>query len=189
MAPLLQSQGTAVSGVQVQVLSVSRRTAQIHWKVTNSSTQTVFIYATFLYGPAFGTKKMPDRIIFATTPTAESPECPNEFPGLRLKSLASGSSIEGIFKDLQLKHVEANSISFLIGVGSDSESVIEGVKQARLGNICENPYNAIVRWQTVVGSDQVQLPSAALPHFLTPPGSSESTLLHESGHADPPTQH
>ena len=158
MVPLLQPQESTVSGVRVQVLSVSKRTAQIHWRVTNSSHQAVFIYATFLYGPAFSTKSMPDHMFFATTATTESPECSNEFPELRLKSLASGSSIEGIFKDPQLKRVKAKYISFLIGVGLDSETVTEGVKQARLSKICENPYNAIVRWQTIVESNAVQLP-------------------------------
>jgi hypothetical protein len=158
LAPVLQSQGPGVSGVQVRLISASKRASQVRWKVTNTSPHAVFIYATFLYGPAFATRDMPGHMIFATTATTESSECSNEFPPLRLKSLASGSSVEGIFKDPELKHVKAKYISLLIGVGPDSETVTEWVKQARLSKICENPYNAIVRWQTVVESNAVQLP-------------------------------
>jgi hypothetical protein len=171
----VQAQTPTHSDVRVQVLSVAKRSAQLHWRITNASSSAIYIYATFLRGPAFSVRTASDRLIVATTPVTANSQCPNEFPNFRLELLSGGSSIEGTFKDPHLKSTGAKYISILIGVGPDAQSVEEDVKRARQSSICENPYNAIVRWQTIVESDLFPL-SAGLRHHTTTLHSVESHL-------------
>lgn len=168
----VQAQTPTLSDVRVQVLSVAKRSAQLRWRITNASSSTIYIYATFLRGPAFSVRTASDRLIIATTPVIANSQCPNQFPNFRLELLSRGGSAEGTFKDPHLKSAGAKYISILIGVGADAQSVAEDVKRARQSSICENPYNAIVRWQTIVESDPFPL-SAGLQH--------DTTTLHSVG--------
>jgi hypothetical protein len=171
----VQAQTPTHPDVRVQVLSVAKRSAQLRWRITNASSSTIYIYATFLRGPAFSIRTASDRLVIATTPVTPNSQCPNEFPNFRLESLSGGGSIEGIFKDSHLRNSGAKYISILIGVGPDAQSVAEAVKSARQSSICENPYNAIVRWQTIVESDPFPL-SAGLHHDTTTRHSVGSPL-------------
>jgi hypothetical protein len=133
-------------------MSTSKQKGIIQWKITNGSPQVVFVYSTFLYGPWMAYKKMPDRVVFFTTPTNEDNACINAFPEVHLVSLARGSSIEGTWKDPELIKFKTKFISFVIGVGPDAKSLNDEIRRLQHSKNCEDPYNAIIRWETTVES-------------------------------------
>lgn len=168
-----------VAGVTLQ-LTTTPVNGQLHWKISNMSTSSVFVYSFFLYGPAYGREHKDGREVFDTTPTSLDTGTVNHFPPVLLLMVPVGDYREGDFRDPELKEVLGKSVSLKIGVGANPYSVVDEAKRLRQSKkATDNPYNAIFEWATIIESDVVKLPEVGT-------GVPADTLLHESGHADPP---
>jgi hypothetical protein len=147
-----------ITGVTVQLTSTNEK-GQLHWKITNASESSVFVYSFFLYGPAYGREHKEGREIFDTAPISRDTGTVNHFPPVLLLMVPSGDYREGDFRDADLKELTGKIVSLKIGVGDNPYSVVEEAQRLRRGQGMEsNPYNAIFEWSTIIESNPVQLP-------------------------------
>jgi hypothetical protein len=150
----------SITGVGLQLSSTAEK-GQVHWKITNKSQSSVFVYSFFLYGPAYGREHKEGREIFDTTPISRDTGTVNHFPPVLLLMVPSGDYREGDFRDLELKDLAGKTVSLKIGVGANPYSVVEEAKRLRSDrgqSMGSNPYNAIFEWSTIIESNPIQLP-------------------------------
>lgn len=156
------AQPPRITQVQVEVTKASRKDASIHWRITNNSDAAVYVYDVFLWGPAYRaeSQQQTDKIVFDTAPVAEEPSCPpNRFPPVLLLMVGKGRSIEGDLSDEAIKDIKAKSLSIRIAVGLEPNTVVSEAKQFSNSRCAHNPYDAIVRWGTILESNTIQFPS------------------------------
>ena len=149
-----------ISQVQVEVTKASRKDALIHWKITNNSDGAVYVYDVFLWGPAYRTEsqQQANKIVIDTAPVIEDPSCPpNRFPPVLLLMVGKGRSIEGDLSDDAIKDIKAKNVSLRIAVGPEPNTVVSEAKRFFNSGCAHNPYDAIVRWGTILESNTVQL--------------------------------
>lgn len=141
--------------VHVEITGVSKASGSLHWKITNTSPVEIYVYDFFLLGPAFRVEHNPDRVVFDTSPTTEEASCPpDRFPPVLLLVIRSGGVVEGEFSDGRIKDLSGKAISLKIAAGSEPYSVVAEAKRLMASGRCEHsPYDAIVRWATIVESN------------------------------------
>jgi hypothetical protein len=149
------------TGISVQLTATHTRPDELHWKITNASNESVFVYSYFLYGPAYSTEAKPGKIILDTLPPSPEPGCPNRFPPVLLLMVPSGDYRDGDFRDPALKALAGQTVSFKIGAGLDPYGVVEEANRIRWksGNCSKSPYDAIFEWATIFESNSVKLPN------------------------------
>jgi hypothetical protein len=159
-----------ITDVTVQ-LTPTTMDGQLHWRISNGSKSSVFVYSFFLYGPALGREHRNEKEVFDTTPTSLDKGTVYHFPPVLLLMVPAGDYREGDFRDPELREVMGRSVSLKIGVGSDPYSVVDEAKRLRQSKkSTDNPYNAIFEWSTIIESNVVQLPETA------PSGTSANVL-------------
>ncbi|HEX3154956.1 MAG TPA: hypothetical protein VHV32_10040 [Candidatus Angelobacter sp.] len=151
-----------INQVQVEITKASRKEASVHWKITNNSEVAVYVYDVFLWGPAYRTEsqQQTDKIVIDTAPVMEEPSCPpNRFPPVLLLMVGKGRSIEGDLTDDAIKDIKAKNVSLRISVGPEPNTVVSEAKRFFNSGCTHNPYDAIVRWGTILESNTIQLSS------------------------------
>lgn len=148
-----------ISQVQIEITKASRKDASIHWKITNNSDGAVYVYDVFLWGPVYHTEpQQADKIVLDTAPVMEERSCPpNRFPPVLLLMVGKGRSIEGDLSDDAIKDIKAKNVSLRISVGPEPNTVVSEAKRFFNSGCTHNPYDAIVRWGTILESNTIQL--------------------------------
>jgi hypothetical protein len=146
-------------GVEFEIGAVSQRDGSLHWKIRNRSDGPVYVYDVFLLGPAFRTEHQPGLTTFDTTPVEMFASCPpNRFLPPLLIVVRSGGSIEGDFSDPQIRALMPGSrISLRIAIGREPDSVAAEWQHFLNSDCKHSPYDAVVRWATLVESNVAQL--------------------------------
>ena len=145
------------NAVQLEITRVSRSEGSFHWRMVNHLDLAVYVYDVYLQGPAYRVEHFPDRVVFAATPIAAVASCPpNRFLPVLLLFLRPGVAIEGDFQDDLLKSVSAKRISFKIAVGPEPYTVVAEAERFMNSACRHSPYDAIVRWATLIESDPVE---------------------------------
>jgi hypothetical protein len=148
---------TISHGVHVE-LGPPRQTGSLfHWKIKNTLETAVFVYDFYLWGPALHIGTKADKTVFETAPTAEERSCPPyRFPPVLLLAIGPGRTIEGDFVDSPPEGLEGRPVSLQVAVGTEPYSVVTEAARFYNSNCEHNPYDAIVRWGTVVESAPVR---------------------------------
>jgi hypothetical protein len=143
-----------VSGVAVEIKSVSPEAGSLHWKITNQSKVEIYLYDVFLLGPAFAIERIPGTTIFDTTPLHKLASCvPNRYLPVLLIVIRSGGTIEGDFADEEIKKLaRGTKISLKVAVGPEPYSVIARWQRFLNSDCKHSPYDAIATWGTIIES-------------------------------------
>ncbi len=119
----------------------------------------VYVYDFYLWGPAYHVSATPDKTIIETTPLTEIRSCPPyRFPPVLLLLVGPGRTIEGDFTDPEVRIVSGKPVSLQIAVGTNPYSVVAEAKRFYSSKCEHNPYDAIVRWGTILESNSMALP-------------------------------
>lgn len=155
----LSAMGQVNHDVQLRLSPSSNPKALFHWTISNHGSDSVFVYDFYLWGPAFRTQETSGTLNVETTPIKEEPGCPpNRFPPVLLLHIAPGRTVEGDFTDEYLKVGSNKSVSMSIAAGRDAYSVGDQAKAFYRSNCKHSPYDAIVRWGTIVNSNSIHVP-------------------------------
>ena len=143
--------------VSVAVTSASTE-GILHWAITNHDQVAVYVYDFFLWGPALSVDYSPEKTTFNTTPVVEQPSCPpNRVAPVLLLVVAPGRTITGDLQDDRLERLAGKAVSLRIAVGSDPYTVVDEAKQFFDSHCKHSPYDAIVRWGTIIESKTVKV--------------------------------
>jgi len=116
------------------------------------------VYDFFLWGPALSVDHSAQKTIFNTTPLVEQASCPpNRFPPVLLLVIGPGRSISGELQDDRLKTLTGRTVSLRIAAGLDAYTVLDEAKKFFDSDCKHSPYDAIVRWGTIVESNAVRV--------------------------------
>lgn len=144
--------------VQFKVRPDQTGKALLAWSITNKSKAAIYVYDFFLWGPTPWVERGDERIMLSTTPTVEEATCPpNRFPPVLLLVIAPGRTIHGDFVDKELKVPSKANLSMRIAVGDDPYTVVTEAKHFADSNCKHSPYDAIVRWGTIIDSNSFQV--------------------------------
>jgi hypothetical protein len=171
LCPIQAQQQDISRDVRLEISGPTDSDSLLHWKISNAGSLSVYVYDFYLWGPAFRLEQQPSKTRIDTTPVKEEPACaPNRFPPVLLLRVEPGRTIQGDFKDNEIKVNPSDKVTFTIAVGIDPYAPEALVKRFYLSNCKHNPYDAIVRWGTIIDSNSIQLPSSAQPAPVTKPG-------------------
>jgi len=149
-----------VERVRIEAAKGKVNGAVLHWKITNDSDTGAFVFDTFLWGPAYSVERYADKVTINTSPVSELGGCPpNRFPLILLLVIGPHRSIEGDFTDDEIKDLDGKLVSFRVAVGADPYSVVDTAKAFANSKCLHSPWDAIVRWGTVLESNGVQFPA------------------------------
>lgn len=154
-----QSPSALRRAVSLEISRVTQGDAQFHWKITNALDVAVYVYDFYLWGPAYHIERLGDQVRIDTTPVVEQRSCPpNRFPPVLLLVIGPGRTIAGDFSDPEIRGLESKQVSVRIAVGSDPYSVVAEAKRFMSSRCQNSPYDAIVRWGTIIESNSLRLP-------------------------------
>ena len=144
--------------VSVAVTSAFSAEGALHWAITNHNDVAVFVYDFFLWGPAFSVDHSPEKTAFNTTPVVEQPSCPpTRVAPVLLLVVAPGRTITGELQDDRIGQLAGKAVSITIAVGSDPYTVVDEAKRFFDSDCKHSPYDAIVRWGTIIESTKVKV--------------------------------
>jgi hypothetical protein len=144
--------------VNVAVTSAFSAEGALHWAITNHNDVAVFVYDFFLWGPAFSVDHSPEKTAFNTTPVVEQPSCPpTRVAPVLLLVVAPGRTITGELQDDRIGQLAGKAVSITIAVGSDPYTVVDEAKRFFDSDCKHSPYDAIVRWGTIIESTKVKV--------------------------------
>jgi hypothetical protein len=149
---------TVSQGVHVELEAPRQTGSLFHWKIKNTLQTAVYVYDFYLWGPALHVGVRADRVVFETAPIAEVRSCPPiRFPPVLLLVIGPGRSIEGDFVNAAVRDLEGKPVSLQVAVGTEPYSVVSEAARYYNSNCEHNPYDAIVRWGTLVESSPARL--------------------------------
>lgn len=160
--------GTNAGTVSVSIDSVScdpRGKPRFDWIITNHEKQPVYIYSTFLRGPA-ASRSFDERSHVYTIWTSlpeKADYSVNDYSPAKFILLKSGEVLRGRFLEYP-RHPDgcakcgklpkgAANISFAVAFGGSTESVEKALREGHY----IHPANPIVEWQQIAKSAPVQL--------------------------------
>lgn len=156
-----------VSKVAIRVSNVTYDCAtgiRFGWSIKNNSSDTVFIYTTFLTGPAADSLEHHTRTSTIVIPSSVKSEVsfpPYSYPEPTFRALIPQESIEGTFSEpissqLSCKLLLPKRLIFEVAWGSEPSQVKAEIlrikKEGRL-----HPANPIVHWANLVRSKPVAI--------------------------------
>jgi hypothetical protein len=146
------------TSVGVLITSATSKDGALRWTITNRNDLGLFVYDFFLWGPALSVDESPQKTIFNTTPVIEQATCPpNRVAPVLLLVIGPGRSISGELQDERLKNLSEKAVSLRIAAGFDPYSVVDEAKRFLDSNCKQSPYDAVVRWGTIVESGAVKV--------------------------------
>lgn len=148
--------------VQVRVLkaNLTGHKLRLSWKIANDSAKAVYVYATFLHGPAAAYETSDkDVLVVNTSLLRKSPVGVNFYPKAEFLELSPGKSLKGVLRDAGLPDSMLKpfpkAVILNIAYGGDIAAVKEQLRAARSSD--QHPANPIVEWQTLAHSEMVVL--------------------------------
>ncbi len=133
------------------------------WVITSSEKEPVYVYATFLKGPAVSLDfdESSHLLTIWTSRSSEADFAVNDYPRARFLKLQPGSALRGWFVDSPKRRppvVGATQLAFAVAFGRETESVETALREAKY----IHPANPIVQWQRIAKSAPVPLRSCTL---------------------------
>jgi hypothetical protein len=122
------------------------------WHLVNRSSEPLYVYSTFLYGPAAATATTQAGLLCVRTSLSHAESVGvNAYPPAEFLRIEPGSALDGKFVDRHLGYSTAMDVRALqveVGFGSEIEELKHQIAlTSRNGN---HPANPIVAWQTEV---------------------------------------
>lgn len=146
-----------LKSVHLEITKATQRDSLFHWKITNDLDTAVYAYDFYLWGPAYHVERSGNRLVIETTPISEEASCPpNRFPPVLLLVIGPHRTIEGDFSDSEIRETAGKIVTLRIAVGADPYSVVAEAKKFMSSGCTHNPYDAIVRWGTILESNTLQ---------------------------------
>lgn len=134
------------------------------WRIENTSSVTIQIYAPFLAGRAADRLEYDDRTGIVLIPTSLKGEVsspPYSYPDPEFRPLSPGQRIEGNFhepisSELSCKSLQPRALVFEVAWGKESEQVMREISRAKKeGRV--HPANPIVHWANLAKSEPTQI--------------------------------
>ena len=151
------STASQIKQVRIEATKALSKDALLHWKISNDSDLAVYVYDFYLLGPAYRVERDGSRVVFDTAPVSQEATCPpNRFPPVLLLVVGAHRSIEGDFTDPETKDLGGKQASIRIAVGAEPYTVVAQAKRFFKSQCRHNPYDAIVRWGTILESNAIQ---------------------------------
>ena len=155
--------GSPGTGLFVQALSArcAHERLVVTWRVTNVGTRPVYVYSTFLNGPAAGFEENSQRVLNLHTSLKGKVDAGvNSYPEAKFTGLSPGESIHGTLQDRtlcsELPKPRAKALVMDVAYGYE----VEGVKAALLRSSNDpnrHPANPIVDWRELAKSNPTPL--------------------------------
>jgi hypothetical protein len=98
------------------------------------------------------------HIVLGTAPTKQEATCPNRVAPVLLLVVAPGRTIQGDFVDSELKLPSKAELSMRIAVFDNPYNVVAEAKRFANSNCKHSPYDAIVKWGTMIDSNVIHVP-------------------------------
>lgn len=162
---LCAANGTGGSGVNVQVLSANcgNKRLILHWRITNNESKPIYLYATFLKGPAAGFDEDDRGVLMLHTSLKDKIHAGvNFYPKAEFTELAPRSSLEGTLQDeqlcSQLTTPKPRDIALDVAFGLEVTEIKKSLQS--VANFNEHPANPIVDWRTLILSKPTRLKGA-----------------------------
>lgn len=153
-----QPASTLRSGVTIEIAKPRTQGAILRWKITNRLEVAVYVYDFYLWGPAYHADREDEVVRIDTTPVKELRSCPpNRFPPVLLLVVGPKRTIEGEFEDPALPDLKWRTVVFRVAVGTNPYSVVEEAKRFANSRCQFSPYDAIVRWGTLLESNRLRI--------------------------------
>jgi hypothetical protein len=151
------------SMLQVHLLNanVHGRKLTLKWEIANNGPAVVYIYSTFLRGPAAGYELGDKGVLIANTSLMhKSPVGVNFYPRAQFLKIEPGKSIKGTLRDGEgpdslLKTESSRAVILNVAYGSEIAQLEQALRAARSSD--QHPANPIVEWQTIAHSNAMDL--------------------------------
>jgi hypothetical protein len=159
-----QAQATGdKSMLQIHLLNakVRGRKLTLRWQIANSGPAVVYVYSTFLHGPAAGYQLSDKSVLIVNTSLmTKSPVGVNFYPKAQFLKIEPGKSIRGTFRDGEgpdylLKTGSSRAVILNVAYGSEIAQLEQGLRAVRSSD--QHPANPIVEWQTIAHSNALDL--------------------------------
>jgi hypothetical protein len=142
--------------LKLEISRPAERKTLLHWKISNSSQQALFVFDFYLWGPAYRVEQNGKDTVIETTPIKDEQGCvPNRFPPMLLLHLRPGGIIEGDFEDDAITIPKDSRVSLVVAYGTDAYSLQDRVKKIFGSKCSESPYNAILQWGHLLYSNSL----------------------------------
>ena len=155
----VQSDGDAPL-VQVMSTKCDHHALFAKWRITNNADKQIFVYSTFLHGPAAELERSGRVLVVHTSITRKSHHIAvNYYPPATFIEIEPGSSIVGDFKDRDAcsnsGKTGPTSVALSLAFGFEIESVKKALSTIDTSE--EHPANPIVDWRKIAQSEPVPL--------------------------------
>ncbi len=135
---------------------------RFNWSVKNSSSDTIYVYTTFLTGRAadlLGYDQSTNTILIPTSVKSEVSFPPYSYPEPAFRLLAPQELLEGVFAEpissqLSCKTLVPKKLTLEVAWGSDPSQVMTEISRIKKeGKV--HPANPIIHWANLARSDPV----------------------------------
>ena len=152
----------ATHGVHVEVLNArcAKKKLLLSWRITNNESKPIYVYATFLKGPAAGFEEAEKGVLtLHTSLKGKIHAGVNFYPKAEFTELAPLSSLEGKLEDkqicTQLPTPKPRDVSLDVAYGFEVAQVKKSLQSGT--NADEHPANPIVNWRALAQSKPAPL--------------------------------
>jgi hypothetical protein len=149
------------------------------WVITGSEKEPVYVYGTFLKGPAVSLDfdESSRLLTIWTSRSSEADFAVNDYPRAKFLKLQPGSALRGRFVDSPKRKPPIGGVTqlaFAVAFGRETESVETALREAKY----IHPANQIVQWQRIATSPPVPLHSCTLKSATSKGGEQIGPLSH-----------
>ena len=145
-----QASNSSVLSISVSHARVSWSTLSFDWCLRNGSREPIYVYSSFLYGPA-ALEPVNDKGTIRVRSSLKTPESVgvNAYPPAKFVRIEPGATLAGKFHESKLDRSilrEARAVELEVGFGAEVDELKR--KISATGRNGEHPANPIVAWQT-----------------------------------------
>lgn len=145
-----------------KVVAMKEGGIRLDWRLTNPSNSPLFVYSTFLRGPATEWGAQGEVCEIHTSLAEKMFDVQlNYYPKAEFMEIEPGGERNGVFADsrpsAECQKSHPKGMIFLVGYGSDIRAVKEALQRVYSSNSLhpEHPANPIVDWQHIAKSNAV----------------------------------
>jgi hypothetical protein len=128
---------------------LNHRVLSFTWHIVNHSSEPLYVYSTFLKGPAAAEMVRGDTLQVRTSLRVAEAVGVNAYPRAMFSRLEPGGTLDGKFVEKQMDDAafsRASRVELEVAFGKDPEALKREIAEASRNG--RHPANPIVRWQT-----------------------------------------
>lgn len=147
-----QTSNTSALSISLSHAQVGRSSLSFDWLLRNASREPIYVYSSFLYGPA-ALEPVNDNGTIRVRSSLKTPESVgvNAYPSAKFLRIEPGATLSGKFQERKLDRPVlkgARAVEMEVAIGGEVDEVKRKISMtARNG---EHPANPIVAWQTEI---------------------------------------